>query len=161
MPKPSEVIDMAASLMNDSAQAIYTDAAVLPYLNMAMDELQELFQLNNIPVTDSQSGILDVGVGIDRIAFTGTVPALPPDLREIRQMWESDDGTSVFIPMTRKDFIPHNLEGITRNSFIIWTWISDEVKLLPCLVAKDLKFDYIRKLFNLPIQIGSVDVNIP
>lgn len=162
MPKPSEIIDMAASCMNDSAQEVYTDAAVLPYLNMAMRELQELFQLNNIPVTDAMPDfVLDVAPNISRIAFTGTIPTLPTDLKEIRQMWESDDGTNVFIPMTRKDFIPHNLEGITRNSFIIWSWISDEVRLLPCQVAKDIKLDYIRNLFALPILIGSIDVNIP
>ena len=161
MPKPSEIIGMAASLMNDTAQSIYTDATVLPYLNMAMDELQELFQLNNIPVTDTTSGILDVTAGVSRIAFINTNPTLPPDLKEIREMWESDDGTNIFIPMSRKDFIPHNLEGVTRNSFGIWAWNSDEVKLLPCLGNKDLKLDYIRKLFNLPVLIGSIDVDIP
>ena len=38
---------MAASLQNDTAQSDYTDNAVLPYVNMAMNELQELFEQNN------------------------------------------------------------------------------------------------------------------
>ena len=43
MPKPSEIIDMVASLQNDTAQSDYTDAAVLPYMNMALRDLQEKF----------------------------------------------------------------------------------------------------------------------
>lgn len=161
MSKPSEIIDMSASLMNDSAQELYTDAACLPYLNMALDELQELYELNNIPVTDSISGVLDVPISTSRIAYIGTLPTLPPDLIEIKELWESDDGTGQFIPMRKKGFIPHSLEGTERSSFGIWSWISNEIRLLPCTVPKDLKLDYIRTLFLTPLLITQVDIDIP
>jgi len=152
---------MVASLQNDTAQQLYTDAACLPYLNMALDELQELYELNNIPVTDVVSGVLDVPIAATRIAYIGTLPTLPPDLIEIRQLWESDDGTSTFIPMAKKDFIPHNLEGTDRSSFGIWSWIGNEIRLLPCVTPKDLKLDYIRTLFLTPLLMTQIEIDIP
>ena len=159
--KPSEIIDMSASLMNDTAQSLYTDATCLPYLNMALDELQELYELNNIPITDAVSSVLDVPIATIRIAYIGTLPTLPPDLIEIRQLWESDDGTDQFIPMAKKDFIPHNLEGIQRSSFGIWSWIGNEIRLLPCVTIKNLKLDYIRTLFLTPLLITQIEIDIP
>ena len=55
MPKPSEIVSSVASLMNDTAQTLYTNAAVLPYLNLALDDLQEIFQHNNVPVTNEMT----------------------------------------------------------------------------------------------------------
>lgn len=151
---------MAASLQNDTAQSSYTDVACLPYLNIALDELQELYELNNIPVTDEVSAILDVPKSTTRINYIGTLPVLPANLIEIRQVWESDDGTTTFTPMDKKDFIPHNLDGIERSSFGIWAWNGDEIKLPSCNVAKDLKLDYIRSIFATPILIGSINIDI-
>ena len=147
--------------MNDTAQEVYTDAACLPYLNMALNELQELYQLNNIPVTNETSGVLDVPIGTTRIAYIGTLPTLPPGLIEIRQMWESDDGTNRFIPVDKKEFIPHNLEQVQVSTFGIWAWIGNEIRLPSCNLVKDLKLDYIRKLFITPLDIAQINIDIP
>jgi hypothetical protein len=47
------VMNQAAALLNDPSRTVYTYPVQIPYLNQALQELQELFELNNIPVTDT------------------------------------------------------------------------------------------------------------
>jgi hypothetical protein len=159
MPTPAEIINMVASLQNDTAQQQYTEDAVLPYLNMAMRELQEIFEENNIPVTNQVSSILTVPAGTVIIGFT-TVPALPANLIEIQQVWESNDDGNTWIPMVRKEFIPHNLEEIEISSFGMFAWINNEIRVPPATGIIQLKLDYIQSIFNLPIEIDDVDVEL-
>ena len=167
MPTPAEIIDMVASLQNDTAQSVYTDSACLPYLNMAMRELQEIYELNNVPVTNETSAVLSVAAGVSTIAITGTTPTYPSDLIEIQKLWESDSGQNNWIPMERKEFISHWLEGGNGiNQFIIWAWIENEIKLIPANTAIDLKLDYIKSVFptqaiaNVNTELGTKYTNV-
>jgi hypothetical protein len=149
MPTPVEILKMTASLQNDSRQKVYTPAACLPYFNMALRALQEEFELNNIPVTNETSAILNVPQGTDAIAITGTTPGYPADLVEIRQLWESPEGLEQWTPMKRKEFLPHYLEdGVEISQFIIWAWINNEIKLLAANADIDLKLDYTKSIFS-------------
>lgn len=161
MPTPTEIIDMVASLQNDTAKSTYTDVACLPYLNMALSELQEVFEHNNVPITNEVSATLVIPAGTTRIAFAGTTPVLPSNLIDIQQVWESLTGQTNWIPMTRKEFIPHYEEGVELTSFNIWAWIDEEIKLPSLVSINDLKIDYIKKLFVLPILIADVGVDLP
>lgn len=160
MPKPSEIVSSVASLMNDTAQTLYTNAAVLPYLNLALDDLQEIFQHNNVPVTNEESSIITVPAGIDTIGF-GTTPALPSDLVEIQNLWERSSGVIPFIPMTRREFIPRSHEDQSITQFLWYAWRDQEIKVIAATAANDIKIDYIQNIFNTPIAIGDIDVNLP
>lgn len=160
MPTPAEIIDMAASLQNDTAQDVYTDAACLPYLNMAMRELQEIFELNNVPVTNQVSALLNVAAGVSTIAFAGTTPLLPNDLIEIRKLWESPEGQAEYSPVDKREFLPLSLQnGDTISQFLIYAWVANEIRLIAADANIDLKIDYIRSLFST-ILIGSIDVDL-
>lgn len=159
MPTPAEIINMAASLQNDTAQTIYTDEACLPYLNMALDELQEIMEENNIPVTNEVSAVINVPVGTTVIGFA-TAPALPAGLIEIQQVWESNDGGDTWLPMTRKEFIPHNIEELELSSFGLFAWIDNEIHVPPATQIIALKLDYIKSIFDTPIQLDDVDVDL-
>lgn len=162
MPTPSAIIDMVASLQNDTAQTTYTDAACLPYLNIALDELQEYFELNNIPVTNETSSVLNCPTGTITIGFTGGPPALPSNLIEIQRLWESPEGLNSYTPLTKKEFLPHNLEtGVSISQFLIWAWFDQEIHLIAAGSDIDLKLDYIKSIFATPIAIGSVGVDLP
>jgi len=166
MPKPSEIITAAAALMNDSAQTQYTNAAVLPYFNLALDELQETFELNGLPITHKTtpavitvpavSKAINIFVGFD------TNPALPSDLIEIEQIWESQTGLNQWTPMTKKDFLPHYLEdGTTISNFLIWSWENEKINLVAANQVNDLKLDYVGSIFKTPILIGNINMNLP
>lgn len=145
---PQEMMDDAAALLNDQIQSVFTDAVLLPYYNMSLQKLRKVFELNNIPVTNETSLVLTVASGVSRIAFTGTVPQLPGDLVDVRQLWESPSGTNVWTPMTRKEFLPHYLEQDQPiNQFLMFTWQRQEIRLVAANADNDLKIDYVADVF--------------
>ena len=161
MPKPSDIITTVAVLMNDYTQSVYNDVACLPFVNLALDELQELFELNDIPVTHDTSAAITIKSGVDRIGID-TTPALPSNLIEITQLWESPFGQGRWTPMTKKEFLPNYLkDGVKTSIFAIWDLEHGRVKLIAANSDIDLKIDYIGSLFNTPIAIKDVDVNLP
>lgn len=163
MATPEEIMDMAASLLNDTAQTVYTDTALLPYINMALDALQEEFETQNIPVTNEVSAILNVPLNANQthIGFAGTIPILPGDLLEIQRLWESQEGQNQWVPMVRKDFIPHYIEGVQTNMLLIWAWINQEIVVPASNADVDIKLDYIAKRIPTPLNIAQITTNIP
>ena len=161
MPKPSEIITAAAALMNDAAQSIYTNAAVLPYFNMALDELQEIFEHNDIPITSETSAAITIPSGIHSIGLD-TTPALPSDFIELKELWESPSGLNQWTPVIKRDFIPHYIEdNISIAQFLIYAWEHGHIELVAANQNNDLKLDYIASMFNTPILIKDIDVNLP
>lgn len=157
----ADVMAISASLLNDTARTNYTYAAQSPYLRIALQELRELFELNNIPVTQLTSPVIQVNAGVTSIDYnapgTPTQPALPNDFVEAQQLWERARDTDPFIPMTRRDYLPHSLEGVDVNQFIYWVWEAQAIKFLPANQNNDIKIDYIRQLF--PDAGSPVDEN--
>ena len=161
MPRPSEIILTVAGLMNDAFQSQYTDDVCLPLLNLALDELQELYELNGIPSTNETSSAITIPTGVSSIGFD-TNPALPSDLIEIQQLWESTSGLDQWTPVTKKETLPHYLEdNIPMSLFLIWAWEHGRIKLIKANAPIDIKIDYTCSLFNTPILIKDVNVNLP
>lgn len=152
------VMDASASLLNDTAKVVYTYAAQIPYLRMSLDELREYFQLHSIPMTEDTSAVIPIPVGVDKIVYNGVgVPTLPNDFVEPNQLWESDTNTpnDSFIPMTRRDYLPHYLEGVQTSQFIFYVWQSQEIRFLPANRINYIKIDYIRELFQFVLDENS------
>lgn len=162
MPKPSDIITVAAGLMNDTAQTRYTNFVCLPMLNLALDILQETYELNGLPITTQvTSAPITLKAGTGRLG-PDTVPAWPVDLIEPLEMWESPAGLSQWVPMVKKDTIPHYLEDNTQISlFIIWALEHGRIVLIPANADIDVKLDYTCSIFNTPILIGNIEVNLP
>jgi len=150
----AQVMDRSASLMNDTAKTVYTYVAQLPYLNMAVDELQEIFELNNIPVTNqTQSPPITVAAGIivinPLIGYPpNTAPNYPIDLVDIQGLYERLAGsTEPFIPMTQREFLPHSLDNLPTESLGYWIWQDQRIKFIGSSIAREVKIDYIKKIF--------------
>lgn len=131
--------------MNDTAQSQYTDTVQLPYFNMALDELQELFELNNVPVTNEVFPIINIPSSTAVTKLGASI--LPNNLIEIQKLWERAEGVDPFIPMTRKESLPHYLESVPTNHLRIWAWINEEIWLLPSNADNDIKIDGIKSIF--------------
>lgn len=161
MPKPSEIITAVAALMNDVSQTKYTNAACLPFFNLALDELQELFEQNEIPVTYETSAAIRIKAGKNSLGHD-TNPSLPTDLIEIRQLWESGPGLEQWVPLVKRDVLPHYLQNNTTISqFLIWALEKGRIKVIAANADVDLKIDYIASMFNTPIVIKDINVNLP
>ena len=147
------VMNSSAALMNDANRTTYTYDAQIPYLNMALAELQEHFELNNIPVTDQTSAPIVVPVGTVAIGpfdgvGAGVTPTYPQDLVEIQGIYERLSGTTnPFIPLTKREFLPHVLDNLPGESLQIWSWADQRIKFIGALTPREIKLDYIKTLF--------------
>ena len=150
--------------MNDSVQSVYNNVACLPMLNLALDELQETYELNGIPTTNETSAAITIQSNNRITTELGfdTNPALPSDLIEIQQLWESPTGLNQWTPVDKRDFIPNYYkDGTQISQFLIWCLEKGRVKVLTANQSNDLKIDYTASLFNTPILIKDVGVNLP
>jgi len=154
------VMDTAASLLNDTAKTVYTYTAQLPYINLALQELQEEFELGGVSVTQNVSAIINMPAGATSIVFNGIgVPTLPSDFIEANQLWERQQNVNPFIPMTRKDYLPHYLEGVPIPQFLIWVWNKNHIEFLPATQSNDVKIDYVGNLFS-PVTDQNSPINV-
>jgi hypothetical protein len=153
----STVLAKSSTLLNDTARTIYTYTAVLPYLQIAMQELQEHFELNNIPVTQLSSALINIPAGTTQIIYNGVgVPKLPDDMIEPAQLWERQEGIDPYVPMSRRDYIPHQLEGILTGKFSFYVWENQIIKFLPANRDNDIKIDYVKDIFTALVDENSV-----
>lgn len=156
-------MDKAASLMNDTAKTQYTYVAQLPYLNMAFDELQESFELNNIPVTNqTTSPIIVVPIGtlmigpVDGIGATGP-PNYPVDLVEIQGVYERLTGSNdPFVPVHQREFLPHALDNLPAEALQYWIFQDQRIKFVGALTSRDVVIDYIKAIFPNDITVSTV-----
>lgn len=139
------IMDGSRALLNDQEAQIFTNTNLLQYLKTSLRELREYFEESNIPVTNVVDDILAVTAGITVIGFD-TVPALPEDLVEIQQVWFRQENTDPWYPLTRVEFIPPQLEGITYSEFMYWAWLENRIHLLEANQNLDLKLQYIKQI---------------
>lgn len=160
MPTAGQVMDKAASLQNDTAKTVYTYVAQMPYLNMALMELQEEFELHNIPVTNEISAVINIPANTTTVVRApGGPPAYPIDLVEIQQIWQRQEGIDPFIPMApRAEFLPQNLAGQQISQLGQWAFIDEEIRFLPANGDNDIKLDYVKSLF---VEVTDADDDIP
>lgn len=148
----AQVAINVAALMNDTELGVYTFNKILPYLNMACDDLQEIFELNNVPVTNESSFVFQINAGVTEIA------ALPPNLVEIQRLWERPRDNDPYVPMTKLDALPLYMTGAPTNMLIYWVWESQKIKFLPSNQDNDVKMEYIKSIF---VPITSESDSIP
>lgn len=142
-------MDRAAALNNDAEKSIYTYAFQLPYLNSALQELQELFELNEVPVTAKRSAVMTVAAGTTEIGFNAAspLPSLPNDLVEPVQLWERLSGVDPYVPMTKIHILPLTMAGVLVSQFINYVWEEQKIKVLESNQDNDIKMNYIAFLF--------------
>ena len=152
MPTPDftagNVMDAAASLLNDTARTVFTYTVQIPYLKMSLQELREYLELSNSPVTNYADTVLAIPAGTTVISFL-TTPALPTDLVDIRQAWERVTGTDPYTSMRRVDFIPNFISGETVPNFSIFAWLNNSMHVPASSQIIDLKLNYIQEIDNV------------
>lgn len=159
-----QVLKRSASLMNDTARSVYTYTVQLPYLNMAFDELQEAFELNNIPVTNQTATPTPVTIPVGTTSINPTAgigdvtpPNYPEDLVEIQGLYERLAGSNdPFVPMHQREFLPHALDNIPTESLQYWIWQDQKIKFIGATTPREVKIDYIKALFQADLGQSSV-----
>lgn len=137
----ADVMDRSAALLNDVSKNIFSYTVQIPFLNTALDELQETLELNNVPMTNELSAVIPITTVMTDIGGT-TGPALPTDLIEIQGIYERQTGTSNdFSLLTKVEFLPLFTQ-LTAN-LVYWTWQKQIVQFLGATTNRDVKLNYI------------------
>lgn len=149
----ANVMDSAAALLNDTALSVFTYVKQIPYLNMALNELQEFFELNDIPATDTLSAALTIAAGVTSIGFSPATPVpgvvyLPSNFIEPQIVWESNSGS--YSEMKRVEILPLLDSGVQQSNFGVYVWASQELRFNPSIQSNNIKIHYLRSLF-IPI----------
>jgi hypothetical protein len=160
-----DVMNASAALLNDVARTKFGRYTVqVPYLNIALDELQEYFEQNNVPVTDQTSAVINCPAGTIIVPFPpdppiALTPYLPTDLVEIQKVWQRTENIDPYIPCNRLDGQPLGLAGIETSQFYGYVWEAQAMKFLPANIDIDLKLEYVRQIFT-PVEDEDSDINV-
>lgn len=137
----ASILDRSAGLLNDTAKQIYTYVAMVPHYNTAQDELAEMMEQNNVPVTNSVPAVFTIAAGVTDIGGV-TGPALPTDLIEIQGLFERTTGSlQDFVPMDRRDFLPTSV--VVTTYLEVWAWINQIVQFLGATGSQDVLMQYV------------------
>ena len=140
------VMDSAGALLNDVALSVFTYAAQIPYLNIALNELAEELEAHNVESTNQTSTSIVVTAGVTGIGGVGQ-PALPTGLVQIQKLWERTNGTTVpYQPMVKKEFLPSFQDQTT--SLIYWIYQDQLIKFIGATSDRQVRIDYIRKIIT-------------
>lgn len=157
----ANILDLTASLMNDTAKTKYTYTAMLPYFNMALAIMQEELEVNEIPVVEKSTGSITVTAGV-KIVSQGTTSAdYPTDLVEIQMLWERLSGSSdPYTPMYKRDFLPHYLDDITVDQLVYWTWLNNQIQFIGASTDRELKLDYLRQRYANTVSDTTTAIDV-
>jgi hypothetical protein len=152
-----QVMDRVANLLNDPKKTDYTYDVILPYLNMAIDELSEaLVETNSSPSLAITAIVVPAGEnGVWQTESTQVETArYPPDLVEIQEIWErpwdgvnpagSTKNMNSYNRMTRVEMQPI---FTATNTLGLWYWEDQAIKFnaYGATIPIDLKIQYLRQ----------------
>jgi len=146
----SEVTKQAAVLLNDPAQVIFTDIVLLPLLSKANEELEQLLEINEVPLQKQTSIAIPVLTGVGEVDQpVEFVEAL--DLRE-RTMGGDTWGEEI----REVDFIdPNNNLSSNINE---WCYRDSRILVNPPTSDREVLLNFIRKLTPLDTAGASVEI---
>ena len=152
-----DVMKSTAALLNDQGlsnngvPSLFTYTAQMPYLNIALGELRESLELNNVQVTNVTTTNLLVLIGDIQL----TLAQLPKDLIEIQHLWERTSGMTNedFADMTRVEYLPPYV--VKTTSLIYWQWAGQNINFIGATSDRQLRMDYISSV--LPRVIDPTD----
>lgn len=143
-----DLFDSSAALLNDTALSVFTYVAQTPYLNIALKELQEELQLNNVPVTNRTPAVITITTGKNGIGGGAGNPDLPADFVEPLNLKERTSGNQfAFVDMKRVDFLPPN--QVPSAYLIYWSYENEVIKFISggATGPVDILLHYMASLF--------------
>jgi len=156
-----DALDLARSLANDAAGAVFSDAVLLPFLNSAYRALQRELAESGVSVLVSQVDIdLPLTDGVTNTVISDvSTPQLPTDLLVPHQLWEQATGSSdIFSPMEKITGGLPNFQPAARLR--MWEWREDTIQLIGATQETTVRIRYEKSLPGIvlgtdPLQIRS------
>ncbi|HTX14468.1 MAG TPA: hypothetical protein VMD77_04170 [Candidatus Baltobacteraceae bacterium] len=161
-----DALNLARSLVNDAAGAVFTDALLMPFLNSAYRGLQrELAESGASVLAEQQDLELDTDPtsGVTPIEISDvSSPQLPTDCLAPHMLWEraTANTTDVFVPM-EKFTSGGSMLNLQPSTYLrLWEWREDKVNLIGATqsITVRIRYEKVLPLLTLgtdPVQIRS------
>jgi hypothetical protein len=161
-----DALNLARSLVNDTAGAVFTDTLLMPLLNSAYRGLQrDLAEVGVSVLVEQQDLDLepDPATGITPTEISDTSsPQLPTDCLVPHMLWEraTANTTDVFVPM-EKFTSGGGMLNLQPSTYLrLWEWRQDKINLIGATQAITVRIRYEKVLPELtlgtdPVQIRS------
>jgi len=146
----SEVMDRTRAVLNDVAKDLYTDTVLLPYLQIANDDLSDELVDNGATVPKEVSVDLILPIGQKS-------PVLPNDFIVPIEVFEKNSGETdeYYRFMTQRDFLPNGVPGTTLG---VWTWREQQINTLGSTTGKSLRVRYYRLIASVLGATSNVEL---
>lgn len=141
--------------LNDLANAIFTDAVQLPFLNIAADELQQELEHHNIGVTNAVESDIAIAAGVTELSGLN----IPSGLVEIENIYERiTGGGNEYQLMQRMNFLP---SVNPQTSYLYWYAYNDQkIQFVGSTSDEQLKIEYIKRRIPKIINAATtIDIN--
>lgn len=137
-----DVMQEAASRLNDPNQTSFTTTVLLPFLKIAYRELRDRLTLAGIPIVDKQtSSPIVISAG------STSVSSAPSDMIEPVELHERTTGSSeIWIPMMERSWEPDEPQS---NILRYWIWREQTVYLLGATVSREIRVRYKKDITQL------------
>lgn len=136
----SYITTQAQSLLNDAIGDYWNFTLLLPFLQLAFQDLSQALELNQITITEEIEVILNLQPNVQVIGF-GTIPSLPSNFIQPVFLWERLSGqiNAYWIEMTQVDEPPNDIQTTLLG---YWWWDGIQINLLGSTIAEDIKLKF-------------------
>jgi len=146
----------SGAYLNDPANITFTYVILLPYLRMAMDDLQSVMVENGISFLDTKTAVLALSAVTSVGITSASNPALPTDLLLPISLEERPTSSgALFSPMYERETLPERPQGLYLGD---WTWEEDGIKLIGSIQATDVKIIYQKELTAITASGDSIPI---
>jgi len=149
MALASVALAQARTLLNDDIAAVWSDAALIPKLQIAHQELQmELWEVGS-PAVRKESGLISVTAALSDLSAIQPVDMLAPT-----KLFEYTVGSVYVGEMTEVFYLPNlELSDIHYSTLRYWCWRKEKLLVYYASVDTKIKIQY-RKLITVPTVGG-------
>lgn len=152
MPKTAGSVTLrAAQHLNDSSQLVYTSTILLPFVNMALEELEEELDVYDVNPLRNESIVIDVAQG-DTV-----LTQMPTDYVEAVALFERADGSSDnWVEVKETDWVDVNLDEST--TILNWAPRGGQIRITPPTQAREVMLKYLKGLTEATAVGTTLDI---
>jgi hypothetical protein len=158
MPTGTVIADEARSNhLNDTAAAVFTNAALLPIINAKYRDLQDMLVENDVPVFTEKNTVITVPALAVSIPPGGGAGQLPTNFVEPIKLYERavGQGEDQWVPMSEKQFEPNALKD---TMLLYWVYREEEIKLVGATSIREVLLWYVKSLAALAAITDNVAI---
>ena len=151
----------AAALLNDSAQEVYTTALLMPMAALTYLEIQQAFEIDEIPFGETIVTLDDYVANASTIVLSAG--AALTDFQEPIEIWQrAVNSTEEWTPILRVARLPAP-PSTAPQAISEWEWSEGVIKVNPCSLNRDIRCRYIKQLAYATsgVAVGVEDFYLP